>query len=71
MNGVCNACRVRYDRETLFVTQPHEEPEENQAMDNRELLQRLFTSGGIDPQMGRKFHLRRSPLSRRLTRATT
>ena len=37
-DGVCNACRVRYDRETLFVTQPREEPEENQAMDNPELL---------------------------------
>jgi len=38
VDGVCNACRVLYDRETLFVTRPHEEPEEDEAMDNPELL---------------------------------
>jgi len=55
VDGVCNACRVRYDRETLFVTQPREEREEDEAMDNPELLERLFASGGIDLCRGELF----------------
>jgi ADP-ribosyl-[dinitrogen reductase] hydrolase len=52
---VGNACRVHYDRETLFVTQPRENREEGETMDNPELLDWLFASGGIDLCRGELF----------------
>jgi len=55
VDGVCNACRVRYGRETQFVTQPHEEPEEGEMRGNAELLERLFASGVIDLRRGELF----------------
>jgi len=56
VEAVCNACRIRYGRETQFVTLPDPEWEETDwPRDNAALLRRLLADGSIDLRPGALF----------------
>ena len=56
VEAVCNACRIRYGRETQFVTLPHADWDETDwPRDNATLLRQLFAEGVIDLQRGALF----------------
>jgi len=56
VEAVCNACRIRYGRETQFVTLPHADWDETDwPRDNTTLLRQLFAEGAIDLQRGPLF----------------
>ena len=56
VEAVCNACRIRYGRETQFVTLPHAEWDETEwPRDNATFLRHLFAEGGIDLRRGALF----------------
>ena len=53
VDAVCNACRIRYDRATQFVTLPDAEWDETDwPRDNATLLRQLLAEGGIDLRRG-------------------
>ena len=56
VEAVCNSCRIRYGRETQFVTLPHADWDETDwPRDNATLLRQLFVEGAIDLQRGALF----------------
>jgi ADP-ribosyl-[dinitrogen reductase] hydrolase len=56
VEAVCNACRIRYGRETQFVTLPHADWDETERpRDNATLLRQLFAEGAVDLQRGALF----------------
>ena len=56
VEAVCNACRIRFGRETQFVTLPHADWDETDwPRDNATLLRQLFAEGAIDLRRGALF----------------
>ena len=56
VEAVCNGCRIRYGRETQFVTLPHADWDETDwPRDNAALLRQLLAEGAIALQRGALF----------------
>ncbi len=63
VEAVCNACRIRYGRETQFVTLPDADWDETDwPQDNAALLRQLLAEGTIDLRRGELFDQPPAPL---------
>lgn len=63
VEAVCNACRIRYGRETQYVTLPDADWDETDwPQDNAAMLRQLFDEGQIDLRRGELFERPPAPL---------
>jgi ADP-ribosyl-[dinitrogen reductase] hydrolase len=63
VDAVCNACRIRYDRATQFVTLPDADWDETDwPQDNAALLRQLLAEGAVDLRRGELFEQPPAPL---------
>jgi ADP-ribosyl-[dinitrogen reductase] hydrolase len=63
VDAVCNACRIKYDRETQFVTLPDAEWDDTDwPQDNGALLRQLLAEGVVDLRPGELLSTPPAPL---------